>query len=207
MLEVLIAGSIAILVFGTTLYLFFGGQRMTSASQLSMAVQSTLLFHESLSHELKHLGTPFGSIEPIRVSRHAVTFYRTVFEEGVPGIHLRAVRFSTVPSPGGNLNLKREDFEGSKIVDDHILPDVTLERLTFVLVPNPEATGRFLLATGTVLSDDLPQTHFWSRKRVKRFPVVFLGEIRDPPFVSGQLASSAEQKIDGPLPAVTEEPP
>lgn len=199
--EIVVVIMLVSTVLGLFWQIFSGSSRMNQAATMSIAIQQALIVQETLAKDIKRLGVPPGADVPMRINPTSISFYITQFQEGDPLLKLNPVRYSLEPTASGNLKLVREAFDSRGLTERRMVENVTLKTFTFNLLSDPAGAGRFLIATGTALTEDDPVDTYDPRYAMRAFPVLYLGQIRDPPSLVEPLTRSAGFVVDGVLPA------
>ena len=158
--EVLIALSIGVVLLACLMALWQLGSKMHHASQSTVALQAALTMTESIFGDLRQMGLEPGSpsyvIGPATRAAgspgNSLAFFKVQFKPD--RIILVPVRFKTIPSPGGNLFLVREERRAGK-VETQVFRQCPLQSVEFDA--NADAWGnQYLRAAVRVLEDDRP---------------------------------------------------
>lgn len=198
--EIVVVVMLVTIVLAIFWQIFSGSTRMNQAATMSVAIQQALIVQETLAKDIKRLGIPPGAQETMRINPASISFYITQFQEGDPVLKLNPVRYSLKGTPNGNMKLVREIFDRTGPTEVREVENVTLDTFTFNLLADPTGAGRFLIATGTALTEDEPLGTYDPRYAMRAFPVLYLGQIRDPPSLVEPLTRSAGYVVDGLLP-------
>jgi prepilin-type N-terminal cleavage/methylation domain-containing protein len=159
-IEVMVAAAIGSVALGCLFALWQLGTKMHRASQSTIGLQAALTMTEALFSDMRQIGIDpatapyvFGPAgRPPGAAGTSLSFYKVSFQPS--RIDLLPVRYRTMPSPGGNRWLVRDERKRTG-VETQIFKTCPLQAIAFDATTD-QWGNTFLRAAVRVLDEDRP---------------------------------------------------